>query len=318
MVKLEDGEFGRVAIVNSIWTRETTHYLLANNVLELDLNYTKGWRGSDLSFLKELRHLRAFRILDWEIPSVAPIHFLHELRALKVITNCKTEIRFSEFPQLEECELEWRSKAASIFSCITLRKLFLNRYSKKDVHSFSTLVNLESLAILNAPIRNLLGLRTLWRLRSLRLGNLRQLRSLAGIEGLSALEELNVDTCRAITSIDEVGYISRLRKLCLDNCGEIESLKPLGKLSGLESMGFVESTKIRDGDLSPLLHQKNLSRVSFQNRRHYTHKREEFGAAFFGSEYMKKIKIGAKPLSMRELVKKTESPRGVWQRMFSR
>jgi hypothetical protein len=43
---------------------------------------------------------------------------------------------------------------------------------------------------------------------------------------------------------------------------------------------FYESTNIVDGDLSPLTRQKNLSSVSFQDRRHYSHKRLEFGVAY--------------------------------------
>jgi hypothetical protein len=112
------------------------------------------------------------------------------------------------------------------------------------------------------------------------LGLLRRLGSLAGVEGLANLEELNIDTCRAIRSIEEVSALSRLRRLHLSNDGEIESLKPLDTLNGLEAVTFVESTNIVDGDLSPLVRQKNLRRVSFRNRRHYSHRREDFGAAY--------------------------------------
>lgn len=318
-MKLEDGEYGRRAVVTSGWLPEMSRYLLAHDVLELELNYAKGWRGNDLSFLKELPQLRAFKIIDhFGLPYVEPIHYLHELRALDVQTYCKTPIRFSEFPQLEDCVIEWRPKCESLFSCTTLKKLFVNRYQKKDVDSVSNLVNLEWLAILNAPVHNLRGLTPLKRLRYLRLANLRRLTSLAGIEELAALEELNMDTCRAIGSIDEVGSLSRLRKLHVSNANEIESLKPLEKLSGLEWVTFVESTNIRDGDLSPLLRQKNLSRVSFQNRRHYSHRREDFGAAYYGAELMKQMeKMGVKRLSNRELMKVLK-PRGSWQRIFSR
>jgi hypothetical protein len=279
-VELELGEYGRRAVIISAWSPEMLDYLLANEVVELELNYAKGWRGKDLSFLASLSHLHLFKIIDWNIPSVHPIHLLHALRTLEVSTYCRTEIRFSAFPQLEECALEWRPKAISLFGCTTLRKLFLNRYTAKDVASFSNLVNLESLAILNAPVENLYGLRALKRLRSLRLAGLKKLSSLAGIEELGSLEELEIHTCRAISSIGEVETLSQLRKLHLNNDGDIESLKPLEKLEGLESVLFYETTNIVDGDLSPLTRQKNLARVSFKNRRHYSHRREDFGAAY--------------------------------------
>jgi hypothetical protein len=316
-VKLEDGEYGRRAVITSSWTTETTRDVIAQNAAELELNYAKGWRGHDLDFLQELPQLQAFNIIDWQIPSVEPIHFLRELRSLHVSTLCKSAVRFGEFPCLEDCGLEWRPRCESLFSCTSLKKLFLNRYKKRDADAFSSLVNLESLAILTAPVGNLVGLRPLKRLRSLRLGNLRRLSSLAGIEELSALEELKIDTCRSIGSIDELRPLAKLRKLSIDNCGEIESLKPLELLSGLELVVFVESTNVRDGDLSPLLNKKNLSRVSFQNRRHYSHRREDFAAAYFGEEYMRQMKAGEKRLSNRELVEKalTTSSKPFWQRI---
>lgn len=305
-MKLEDGKYGSRAVITSSWSPQTTEYLRANNVRELELNYAKGWTGGNLSFLEELPQLRAFKIIDWEISSVEPIHFLHGLRLLEVMTQCKTPIRFAEFPQLLDCGLEWRARSDSLFSCATLKELFINRYRKKDLDAFSALVNLETLAILNAPVENLHGLRALKHLRQLRLGNLRRLTSLTGIEALTDLEELRIDTCPAISSIDEVASLIHLRKLFIDNSGQIESLKPLRELDHLESVGFVESTNILDGDLSPLILKKNLSRVSFQNRRHYSHRREDFGSAYFGEEFMRLVR--GKKISIGELVRKALGP----------
>ena len=254
--------------------------LKANRVVELELNQAKGWSGEDVAFLSRLPELRAFEIFDFNIRDVAAVHALHALRKLGVTTYCSTALDFSAFPELEHCDLEWRPKATSIFQCVTLQRLFVNRYDGDDVRPFGNLVNLRSLAILNAPTRSLEGLGRLANLRSLRLANLKKLRSLRGLEDLVGLEELEIHTCRGIDSIEEVGALGHLKKLHLNNDGPIASLKPLEKLSGLESVLFYESTNILDGDLSPLLRQKHLSRVSFQNRRHYSHRREDFGAAY--------------------------------------
>lgn len=141
-------------------------------------------------------------------------------------------------------------------------------------------MNLEFLSILNAPVTNVLGLSSLTRLRSLRLGNLRRLNSLSGIEHLSNLEELELHTCKNINSLDEVGGLRSLKRLYINNDGNIMSLSPLDGLERLESVLFYESTNILDGDLSPLLRQTNLSRVAFRDRRHYSHRREQIVAAY--------------------------------------
>lgn len=304
-MKLEEGYiWPSRALISAGWTAETTRYLVANNVVELELNYAKGWRGNDLSFLASLPHLRGFKIIDWAISSVEPVHNLRELRILEVMTYCKTAIRFSEFPWLEDCGLEWCPKCESIFACSTLKRLFINRYARRNLESFASLINLESVGLLNAPVENLRGLSGLKRLRSLRLGNLRRLTSLDGIENLSELEELEIDSCSGIRSLEAIGRLQKLRKLYVNNSGKIESLKPLNGLEDLEYVGFSESTNIIDGDLSPLLHHKRLARVSFQNRRHYSHRRESFGAAYFGPKLWAQLesRSGA-PLSDRQKAK---------------
>jgi len=225
-VTLEDGMYGPRAVLNAGWSDQLIGYLSDNEVVELELNQAKGWEGRDLSFLAKLPGLKSFEIFDFNISDIQPIHHLHSLRRLGVTTYCSTRIDFIAFPELESCGLEWRSEAASLFECVTLKELFVNRYSGKDADPFGKLVNLESLAILNAPVENLHGLSTLTKLRSLRLANLKRLASLAGIEVLVDLEELEIHTCRAVGSIKEIGSLLRLKKLNLNNDGEIESLKP--------------------------------------------------------------------------------------------
>jgi hypothetical protein len=278
----EDGRYGRRAVITSSWSDEMASYLMDEHVSELELNDAKGWHGNDLGFLTTLRQLQALKIIDLKLQSIEPIHVLQSLRSLEVITYCASEIRFSMFPWLEDCGLEWRPRAASLFSCTTLKSLFLNGYDGKDTNPFGQLRKLESLALLNAPIEDLRGLAVLENLRSLRLANLGCLKSLAGVEKLIGLEELEIHTCRGIRSIEEIGYLCRLRQLHLNNDGKIMSLKPLARLTDLEAISFYETTNIVDGDLSPLLCQSNLSRVSFQNRRHYSHRREEFNPAYRG------------------------------------
>lgn len=281
-ITVVEGEYGRRGVIKGVPSGELTKSLVESRFPELELNQGKGWQGNDLSFLAELPWTRSLILIDFRMPAVEPIHSLHELRALKVFTYCKTEIKFAAFPHLEHCALEWRPKATSLFDCAGLTTLFVNRYKGKNTDPFGRLVNLESLAVLNAPIEDLSGLSTLRKLRSLRLANLRRLGSLAGAERLATLEELKIDTCKTISSIEELSGLHNLRRLLLDNLGDIESLRPLAGLTGLEWVLFCESTNVLDGDLSPIRNLPNLRRIAFMNRRHYSHRREDFGAAYTG------------------------------------
>jgi hypothetical protein len=273
---LERGVFGTRAILTSEWDSETERSLLKQPIAELELNRGKGWRGKSLEFLSNFPELLALSIVGRTAEPIEPIHRLHNLRLLRVLAYCKNEIRFHEFPHLIDCGIQWRPKAMSVFDALGLRVLFINGFSGTDTRQFGRLTSLESLAILGSPIRSLEGLAPLHELRSLRLGDLRQLQSLIGIESLIRLEKLEIGTCRKIRVIDEVSSLAKLREFYLDNVGDIQSLKPLAQLSQLHRVTFVESTNILDGDLSPLVGLPNFELVAFQNRRHYSHRSEVF------------------------------------------
>jgi hypothetical protein len=119
-IQIENGKYGRCAVATSLWSDEISSFVLHHGIKELELNRGKGWRGNGLLFLAKLPQLEALTIIDLKISSVDPIHLLPNLRALEITTYCQTEIRLSTFPQLEECILEWRPKATSLFDCKTL------------------------------------------------------------------------------------------------------------------------------------------------------------------------------------------------------
>jgi len=274
-LRLESGTYGPRAVILGPWSSDLTRSLIAHRVAELELNYAKGWRGNDLSFLSALSFLKAFTITDLLIEDISPVHSLRDLKMLGVTTYCHTAIDFGVFRHLEDCGLEWRKGCESLFTRSTLRELFVNRYNGKDATPFGKLTGLESLAILSAPFASLEGLAPLKGLRRLRLGLLQRLKSLSGIEELHELTDLEIDTCRKIESVAALRDLRNLRTLFLTNDGTIESLSPLAGLTKLEKLIFPESTNVLDGDLVPLLRLESLKEVAFQNRRHYSHRRED-------------------------------------------
>ena len=275
---IELGKYGERLVVTSLWSEDISQYILAHNISELHLNYAKGWKGKDLSFLSALSHLKAFSIIDWTIDDISPVNNLHSLRSLEISTYCKSPISFEEFPYLEECGLRWRAKAKSLFNQKALKRLFIDNYSEKDTSKFSNLTELESLSLANSPTRSLQGLSYLYKLRFLGLYNLRKLESIAGIEFLINLEELEINGCSSLKSINEIAGLTQLNKLELCDNKDIDSLKPIEKLNKLESVVFYGSTNIIDGDLSSLIKLNQISNISFQDRPHYSHKKLNFVA----------------------------------------
>lgn len=276
---LEHGIYGPRVTVTGPWTPAIAGYMRREGVRELYLNHARGWSGTTLDFLETMPELVALSILDFTIKDVTPIHGLTALRSLEVSTYCNTNMDFHRFPGLERCVFYWRSGSESLFECAALRWLFLHRYDGSASEPFARLATLQELSIANSELREVESLAALKNLRFLGLYNLKKLTSLRGLEELAQLEALEVNGCRGIGRIDELAALVHLRRLQLNDAGRIASLSPLREAADLEEVLFYESTNVVDGDLTPLATLPRLRHVAFQNRQHYSHKRETFPLA---------------------------------------
>ena len=272
------GDYGTKVIAVSYLSKSTIDYLIDLDIREIELNYAKGWVLQDLDFLSRFLQLRKLTIIAYGLSSLKPIHDLRELLALNLSTHTQCSVNFEAFPKLEECYFGWCDGSESLFECRTLRVLGLMRFRKPALPRMSSLKSLGRLSLLESSICSLCGIEELTRLEFLRLGNLKKLKELNGIDQLESLGEVIIDTCRAIEDPERLGLLANLKKLIYSNNGRLKSLQPFAKLSSLEKLTFAEKTVIEDGNLAPLLQLANLKEVLFQNRRHYSHTREEINA----------------------------------------
>lgn len=282
-IDFEQGKFGVKATIKTKWKDSLIDLLVNRDIRELELNIGKGWRGKNIEFLKELPHLRSLVIGDLTLELIEPIHYLHELIELELETYSDSPVNFNAFPKLTSCWFEWIKGSESLFDCRNLKSLGVNNYKKKSSEPFSRLMKLEQLALLNSPVEDLAGLFELKHLKELRIARLSKITDLGQISLLKELKILDIGTCKGIRSVSEVFFLGKLKALFLSNIGDIETLRGIESLTELEQLIFDESTNIVDGDLSPILSLKRLKKISFQNRRHYTHRREDFGKLYFGS-----------------------------------
>lgn len=132
------------------------------------------------------------------------------------------------------------------------------------------------LTLLSPSISDFFGLAPLGKLRLLRVALARRLKGLEGLESLANLEVIDLNLCKHVDSIKPLEGLNRLTNLSIDNCGAIESLAPIMAMPNLKALSFVESTNIVDGDLSYIEKHSSLKAVTFQNRRAYSHWREDF------------------------------------------
>jgi Leucine-rich repeat (LRR) protein len=273
---VEPGYAGPRVVVTGPWLPSIGRYMRKEGIDELYLNDGRGWKGDNIDFLIEFPDLTSFGILDLRIKDDSPVHHLRELRALELSTYSQVPIAFDRFEHLTDCTFYWRAGSESLFDATSLRSLFVHRYDGAGSMPFAQLRSLRSLSIANGALTEVVSLGHLRQAMFLGLYNLRQLGSLAGLGTLTQLHELEINGCKRIHDISELAGLVNLRRLQLNDDGPIESLGPIAGASQLEELLFYESTNVRDGDLSVLRGLAYLRNVSFQNRRHYSNRREEW------------------------------------------
>lgn len=122
----EKGEYGQRAIIIGEWKTIYLETFIAKNIIELELNDGKGWKGKNIDFLIDLPFIQSLTIIDFTINSIEPINYLFELKTLELITYSKTPVNFENFTKLENCNFEWIKGSDTLFKLKTLKKLFIN------------------------------------------------------------------------------------------------------------------------------------------------------------------------------------------------
>jgi len=249
------------AYLTTPWRPEFAEALRSRGVTAMSVDVADGWPEEDVEFLHQ-------------VPDLTDL-FVSGRRGSRL------KIQLSDAPStLRWLSLCWeKSRVEGLGQCRSLEHLEIRYFPRPDLTDITTLTKLQLLAIrMASPLRTLAGISSLRDLRDLEIYRATQLDSLDGIQALDSLESLVVQTCRQVRSITPLASLRRLRTLNLNNCGEIASLAPVEGLNELRMVQFCESTNILDGDLSMLERLPKLSFLSFQNRRHYSHRREQFRA----------------------------------------
>jgi hypothetical protein len=273
----EKGEYGLKAILRNPLSMDEAMQCIKQGIVEIEINYAKGWQGGHLDFLKYFPELRALHLFDVNVDAIEPIHSLNKLRYLKVLQGDNQTIQFSCFPLLEKCAMKWRPKSESLFNCVEIKDLFIDKFKSSDLSLFANLKKLERLALFNSnSIVKLDFLSQLGELRTLRLARLRKLVSVIGIASCEKLEAVDLDSCAGFRSLEPLRGLTHLRKIFLENLGPVESLAPIAKLPRLEWLTFCGTTNILDGNVSVLTENKTLVELGFGDRRHYNYRNSQF------------------------------------------
>lgn len=269
---LEEEPEGRTLVVTGRWSGRTAQALARGEADGLVLNYARGFSNGNLEFLDESLGVRRLKLLDRGISDLGPITRLGDsLEALSVQAAEDAELDLSALPRLRSLAGEWGLIRNTLGAVDGLQNLITWRFDEADLHAFRNHLDLQRLTIKEAPdLESLSGVGDLLELAVLGVFLAHKLRDLSDIAGIAeSLRELELEDCSAISAIDDVKALRKLHFLGVSNCGEIESLAPVSALEQIEVLYAWGSTRVLDGDLSPLAQLPHLREIRMRDRRSY-------------------------------------------------
>lgn len=235
-----------------------------------NLFYTK----SNIDFLKEIPFVEKLSITSSTVVDYTGLMYLKQLKSL-TLEEPQGKVDLCNNISLEELSTEMGKNIINITNLSNLKVLRIWKYrpQNKNLVELGSLSSLEELYITQSPIISLKGCGRLKNLKKLELNYLSKIEYIDEIElNANTLNSLRFDSCKKIKNHDYVARLNELELLAFDECGEIQSISFIRNLTKLKSFIFV-NTNIADGDLSPCV---GLEYVGFLNKKHYSHKSEDF------------------------------------------
>ncbi|HEY9478149.1 MAG TPA: hypothetical protein VIQ26_06930 [Microbacteriaceae bacterium] len=267
-------EHGTDLVVTGDWSPATAKALSRGKADGLVLNYAKGYRERSLEFLQDWP-LRRIRILARTITDLVPVYRMAAtLESISVITAPRAPLDLARLPKLTQLGAEWEQVESSIEAGGGLRDLYLGSYNPRDLTPLAQSTQLRSISMKDRPyIESLAGIDAFPLLEKLGIYLARGLRDLSDLASASAprhLRELQLESDRGITRLDEIGMATNLEFLNISELRDIESLAPLGNLKLLDTLYAYGTTRVADGDLTPLMKLPSLKDLRMMNRRSYS------------------------------------------------
>lgn len=274
---LEQTAEGVRLFVNGPWNKEMESLVQNGRIHELVLNWAHGFSEPDLEFLRPWPLPRLLVTARW-ITDLSPITrlggHLTGLSLPAVHLSSAGTLDLTQLARLTSLSVSWTLIKDQTCALAPVTDLYLESYSPHDLTPLAAAKSLTRLRMKQYPqLRTLDGLTTFDRLKTLEIFLAPKLEDVSAFRTAPAaqtISELHLDTCKKIPTFGDVSLVKNVRVLSLANSGDFPSLAPLAGMPKLQELYLYESTRIVDGDLSPLLTLPQLQRLSIANRRHYS------------------------------------------------
>ena len=282
--EIEDHSDGRTLVVTGRWTAEANAAVQRGDVDGVWLNYARGYSEPDLSFL-DAWPIKRLLVIDRSLTDLAPLSRLGaSLEGLSFQAAPGTAVDLAAFPHLREVGAAWDDVRDTLYGPEYLQRVTLLDYDEIDLQPLTVQPALQEIKLKVAPkLETLDGVAGFPTLAELTIQAARELHGLVDVASLApTLRSLEFEACLDIQDLQAVGGLTELRFLGISDSGSISSLHPVGELALLECLYAWGSTRIEDGDLSPLLRLSHLSEIRMRDRREYRPRLAEVKAQLQG------------------------------------
>ena len=256
--------------VTGRWSSAAAEAFESEKVDRLLLHRSIGWDGS-LDFLHGMP-VRGLDVADYSLTDLEPIYSLSPtLTDLSLATGTSATVDLARLENLRSLGALWTQVSDSIAFASNVETLYLVGFSRPDLTPLAVLRSLAELTVKDCPrLRSLHGLSELTAIHSLNIAGARSLADLAELRGRRLLRVLQLEGCRRIPDIADLDDCVGLTFLNLGDCGDIPTIAPIGGMKELEDLYLYESTRVLDGDLSPVLGLPKLRDLRMRDRRGYS------------------------------------------------
>ncbi|WBW97206.1 hypothetical protein [Oceanirhabdus sp. W0125-5] len=262
------------------------YIVIESNRLEQYLNYIKNneissiyisslyFLEDNIDFLLDLIFVKKINISATSIKNYDGLKHLKNLKEL-ILSNLNTKVDLSNNIFLETLSIDLDKKIVGLEKLSSLKKFKIWKYKPKsrNLTELSNLSSIEELTVTQSTITSLKGCGKFKNLKKLELNYINKLEFIDQLElNADILKSLRIDNCKKIKNHNYVSCLKELELLSFCDCDKISTIEFIRNLPKLKQFMFV-NTNVIDGDLSPCL---GLEYVGFSNKRHYSHKCEDF------------------------------------------
>jgi hypothetical protein len=268
---IEDRPEGRTLVVTGRWDKAAEAAIARPDVEGVWLNYARGYSEPDLSFV-DAWPIRRLSLIDRSLTDLSPLERLGDtLERLSVQASPSARLDLAEFPHLRDLFAPWDLFCNTLHGPAHLERLGTGDYDADNLTPLAVQPGLQHVTLKVArDLETLDGAEQLPTLTSLWIQAAHRLYSIDALTSAApTLREFELEGCRRLTEIEPVAACTELRVLGLSDCGELPSFGLLASLARLETLYAWGTTRVVDGDLSPLLGLTHLREIRMRDRPQY-------------------------------------------------